>query len=81
MDTLHTDTEENLTPEDYTQIRDGLRRGVEDENTGRTKSLADVVAEARAKHGFPASWPFGASDQAPTPSVGGMSGPAAALHE
>ena len=37
----------------------GIQRGLQAAAEGRVKPLERVIAEARAKHGFPEQWPFG----------------------
>lgn len=41
-------------------IRKGIRRGLKASAEGRVKSQAQAIAEARQRHGFPASWASGA---------------------
>lgn len=51
--------DENDTPishEEAAPLIPGILRGLEDVAAGRVKPLAQVVAEARARHGFPSSW-------------------------
>jgi len=45
--------------EEEERLHHGILRGLVDEAAGRVKPLAQVVAEARQKHGFPETWPFG----------------------
>ncbi len=47
---------DGLNPEQVAEIRAGIDRGLEAAAAGRVKSLAQVVAEARQRHGFPATW-------------------------
>ena len=35
----------------------GIQIGIESNDAGRVKSLEQVISEARAKYGFPQSWP------------------------
>src|SRR4051794_17740123 len=35
----------------------GIRRGLDAGVAGEVRPLSQVIAEARARHGFPASWP------------------------
>jgi hypothetical protein len=42
----------------------GIRRGDQAAAEGRERPLAEFFAEQRAKHGFPASWPHAAPEQA-----------------
>ncbi len=51
------DTESSLTTEDIAQMQVGIQRGLADEAAGRVKPLAQVIDEARRRHGFPDSWP------------------------
>ena len=41
------------------EIRAGIGRGLEAAAAGRVKPLAQAVAEARQRHGFPATWASG----------------------
>lgn len=50
---------DNLTDEQMAESRAGIRRGLEAAAAGRVKTLAQVVAEARQRHGFPSSWASG----------------------
>lgn len=50
---------DDLTEEDKAEIRAGIGRGLEAAAAGRVKPLAQAVAEARQRHGFPASWAKG----------------------
>ena len=50
------DDPDNLTAEQVLEIRAGIDRGLEAAAAGRVKSTAQAVAEARQRHGFPASW-------------------------
>lgn len=47
---------DDLTAEQIAEIRVGIARGLEAAAEGRVKTSAQAVAEARQKHGFPASW-------------------------
>ena len=51
---------DHLTAEDAAEIRAGIERGLEAAAAGRVKPLAQAVAEARQRHGFPATWASGA---------------------
>ena len=50
------DDPDNLADEQVAQLRAGIERGLEAAAAGRVKPLAQVVSEARQRHGFPASW-------------------------
>jgi hypothetical protein len=39
--------------QDYQEAVEGIRRGVEDVNAGRTRPAADFLGEVRRKYGFP----------------------------
>jgi predicted transcriptional regulator len=39
--------------QDYQDAVDGIRRGLEDVNAGRTRPAAEFLAEVRRKYGFP----------------------------
>jgi predicted transcriptional regulator len=39
--------------QDYQDAVDGIRRGLEDVNAGRTRPAAGFLAEVRRKYGFP----------------------------
>jgi predicted transcriptional regulator len=39
--------------QDYQETLEGIRRGVEDINAGRTRPAAEFLAEVRRKYGFP----------------------------
>lgn len=39
--------------QDYQEAVEGIRRGVEDVNAGRTRPAAEFLAEVRRKYGFP----------------------------
>ena len=54
------DDPDDLTPEQITEIRGGIRRGLEAAAAGRVKPLSQAVAEARQRHGFPDPWASGA---------------------
>ncbi len=58
------DDPDNLTAEQIAEIRVGIGRGLEAASAGRVKTLAQAVAEARQRHGFPASWASGIDDAA-----------------
>lgn len=62
-DVLADDPDE-LTAEEVTEIRAGIRRGLEAASTGRVKPLSQAVAEARQRHGFPDTWASGADGTA-----------------
>ena len=47
---------DDLTPEQVAEICAGIDRGLEAAAAGRVKSSAQAVAEARQRHGFPATW-------------------------
>jgi len=47
---------DELTDAEVAEIRLGIGRGLEAAAAGRVKTLAQAVAEARQRHGFPASW-------------------------
>ncbi len=51
---------DNLTAEQVVEIQAGIKRGLEAGAAGRVKSLAQVVSEARQRHGFPSTWASGA---------------------
>ena len=38
---------------------EAIRRGLEAVAQGRTRPMSEFLADQRAKHGFPESWPFG----------------------
>ena len=57
-DALMSDPDE-LTEEQAAELRVGIRRGLEAAAAGRVKPLAQAVAEARQRHGFPPSWASG----------------------
>ena len=50
------DDPDDLTAEQISEIRAGIDRGLKAAAEGRVKPLAQVVAEARQRHGFPATW-------------------------
>jgi len=52
---LFADDPDDLSDEDMIEIRAGIQRGLEASAKGRVKTLAQAVAEARQRHGFPAS--------------------------
>ena len=54
-----SDDPDDLTDEEIAEIRVGIQRGLEAAAAGRVKTLAQAVAEARQRHGFPASWAGG----------------------
>lgn len=39
--------------QDYQEAVEGIRRGVEDVNAGRTRPAAEFIVEVRRKYGFP----------------------------
>lgn len=51
---------DDLTDDEAAEIRAGIARGLEAVEAGHVKPLAQAVAEARQRHGFPASWVSGA---------------------
>lgn len=55
-DSYLVDDPDDLTAEQIAEIRVGIERGLEAAAAGRVKPLAQVVAEARQRHGFPATW-------------------------
>lgn len=62
-DVLADDPDE-LTAEEVTGIRAGIRRGLEAAAAGRVKPLSQAVAEVRKRHGFPDTWASGADGTA-----------------
>ncbi len=50
------DDPDDLTDEQVAEIREGIKRGLEAAAAGHVKSSAQAVAEARQRHGFPATW-------------------------
>ena len=58
-DNLLWDDPDDLTDEQMAESRGGIRRGLDAAVAGRVKTLAQVVAEARLRHGFPSSWASG----------------------
>lgn len=50
------DDPDNLNVEQIAEIRAGIDRGLAAAAEGRVKTSAQAVAEARQRHGFPASW-------------------------
>ena len=50
------DDPDDLTAEQIVEIRAGIKRGLEAAAEGRVKPIAQVVAEARQRHGFPKTW-------------------------
>ena len=58
------DDPDDLTEAEVAEIRVGIRRGLEAAAAGHVKPLAQVVAEARQRHGFPDSWASGADGEA-----------------
>ena len=50
------DDPDDLTDEQMAESRAGISRGLEAAAAGRVKTLAQVVAETRRRHGFPSSW-------------------------
>ncbi len=48
-----------LTDAEVAEIRAGIARGLEAAASGRVKPLSQAAAEARQRHGFPASWASG----------------------
>jgi|GEM_PF-972489 len=59
LDDHSLDDPDNLTDEQIAEIRAGIKRGLEAVAEGRVKPIAQVVAEVRRRHGFPASWASG----------------------
>ena len=55
-DSYLVDDPDDLTAEQMAEIRAGIDRGLKAAAAGRVKSSAQVVAEARQRHGFPATW-------------------------
>ena len=55
---LLADDPDDLTDEQMAESRAGIKRGLE-AAAGRVKTLAQVVVEARQRHGFPSSWASG----------------------
>lgn len=58
------DDPDDLTPEEMTEIRAGIQRGLEAAAAGRVKPLSQAVSEARHRHGFPDSWASGSDAKA-----------------
>jgi len=58
-DDLFADDPDDLTDEQMAESRAGIERGLEAAAAGRVKTLAQAVAEARQRHGFPFSWASG----------------------
>jgi predicted transcriptional regulator len=58
------DDYDHLTSGEIAEIRAGIERGLEAATAGRVKPLAQAVAEARLRHGFPATWASGADGTA-----------------
>lgn len=56
------DDPDDLTAEQIAEIRAGIERGLEAAASGRVKSFAQAVAEARQRHGFPSSWASSVDD-------------------
>ena len=56
---LPVDDPDDLTDEQMAESRAGIERGLEAAAAGRVKTLAQAVAEARQRHGFPFSWASG----------------------
>jgi len=54
------DDPDDLTTGEMAELRAGIRRGLDAAAAGRVKPLAQAVAEARQRHGFPNSWASGA---------------------
>ena len=54
-----TSDPDDLTNDEVAEIRAGLRRGIEAALAGRVTPLSKAVAEARRRHGFPATWAGG----------------------
>ncbi len=50
------DDPDDLTDDEVAKICSGIHRGLKAEAEGRVKPLAQAVAEARQRHGFPDSW-------------------------
>jgi predicted transcriptional regulator len=50
------DDPDKLTDAEVAEVRAGIRRGLEAAAEGRVKPLAQAVAEARQRHGFPSFW-------------------------
>ena len=63
-DSYLVDDPDDLTHEQIAEIRTGIERGLEAAAAGRVKPLAQVIAEARQRHGFPATWASGADGSA-----------------
>lgn len=63
-DDLFADDPDDLSDEEIAEIRAGIRRGLDAAAGGRVKPLAQAVAEARQRHGFPSSWASGADGTA-----------------
>ena len=58
------DDPDALTEEQIAEVRAGIRRGLAAAEAGRVKPLAQAVAEARRRHGFPPSWAGGVDGSA-----------------
>jgi len=52
---LLTGAPDDMTDEQMAESRAGIERGLA-AAAGRVKTLAQAVAEARQRHGFPSSW-------------------------
>lgn len=59
-----SDDPDDLTAAEVAEVRAGIRRGLKAAAEGRVKPLAQAVAEARQRHGFPDSWVSGADGTA-----------------
>ena len=55
---LFADDPDDLSDEQMAESRAGIERGLA-AAAGRVKTLVQAVAEARQRHGFPASWASG----------------------
>ncbi len=66
-DSYLVDEPDDLTDEQIAEIRVGIDRGLKAAAEGRVKSSAQVVAEARQRHGFPATWASGVGEQKTMP--------------
>ena len=62
FNTDSVDNPDDLTTEQIAEIRAGIKRGLEAAAEGRVKPIAQVVAEARQRHGFPATWASGVGE-------------------
>ena len=68
-DDLLWDYPDDMAAEEMVESRAGIRRGLEAAAAGRVKTLAQVVAEARQRHGFPASWASSIDGMHPHPET------------